>query len=44
MDGIRLFVILGRIEMTADSMSAAVVARNNIFDYSRDSGQPWKGS
>lgn len=27
-----------------DSMSAAVVARNNIFEYSRDSGQPWRGS
>ena len=26
-----LHVILGRIEMTADSISAAVVARNNVF-------------
>lgn len=40
MDSDNLYVILGGIEMTADSISAAVVARNSIFACSCDSGQP----
>lgn len=38
MDSDYLDVILGRIEMRADSVSAAAVFRNNIFASSRDPG------
>lgn len=40
MDSDYLDVILGRIEMTADSVSAAAVFRNNIFASSCHPGQP----